>query len=214
MPTLINIKENTGFIHIPRTGGSIFSSMLRLDNNYTTNILNFNALNIDIIHKYHYPSYLLDRNIFLTSIVRNPYDRFVSCYIKAYMINKFQISNYNINNEIIPNIARLNEDINKNFLKLDDTFDIDNKPNDNFTIFFKTMTYFTYSEDKTTRYVKNILRYEDLISNIYYKINMDMEEHLNIYPPKFKLGKTAINFVNKLYDIDFKNFNYEKIIVI
>ena len=43
---------------------------------------------------------------------------------------------------------------------------------------------------------------------------MDMEEHLNIYPPKFKLGKTAINFVNKLYDIDFKNFNYEKIIVI
>jgi hypothetical protein len=212
MPTLINVKNNTGFIHIPRTSGSIFSSLLRLDNNYTTNILNFNALNIDIIHKYHYPSYILDRNIILTSIVRNPYDRFVSCYIKAYMIQKFQISNYNINNEIIPNITRLNEDINKNFLKLDDTFDIDNKPNDDFTIFFKTMTYFTYSEDKTTRYVENILRYEDLISNNYYKTNI--KEPLNFYPPKFKLGKTAINFVNKLYDIDFKNFNYEKIIVI
>ena len=54
MPTLIYVKNNTGFIHIPRTSGSIFSCMLRLDNNYTTNILNFNALNVDIIHKYHY----------------------------------------------------------------------------------------------------------------------------------------------------------------
>jgi hypothetical protein len=209
MPTIINKTNNTGFIHIPRTSGFTYNKyLLKNDENNENYFIQKTVVVIieDAIPNYHYPSYQFENNYQFTSIVRNPYDRFVSCYIKACIIKNHLYSD--IDN--IPNIERLNYDIDNNFLNLDETFDIDSKANNDFIIFFKTMTYFTHSEDKTKQIVANILRYEELKKDNYYQINI---ERKNSKYPKFELNEKAINFVNQLYDIDFKNFNYEKIII-
>jgi hypothetical protein len=103
----------------------------------------------------------------------------------------------------------LNTDIDNNFLDLDENYDIDNKciNNNNIFIFFKTMTYFIYSKDKKTKIINDILKFEDMI-NIYNNNKSIIHKK---YDTNFELSEKAINFINKLYDIDFKNFNYEKI---
>jgi hypothetical protein len=170
MPTIFDFKNKTGFIHIPKTSGTTYCrKYLIKDMNYV-----------------HMPASVTETiNMDLTTIVRNPYSRFISAFLM--MIN-YNIISYE------KTIEGLHKAIDDNFIE---------KINNDYLCFFKPMVFFTHTTDLKQNLVKNIIKFEDIIkTDDYLAINFVKNVH-------FELSNKAIAFVNNLYKDDFREFNYE-----
>lgn len=188
MPSVINLVNKTGFIHIPRTSGFTYSEyLLNTDSN--------NQKFVKTVFTKHYSNFhiaafeLEQYDLELTTIIRNPYDRFISSFITTSSLN---LHSYLCTTEGLDKV------IDDDFLNSDD---------EDLTCFFKSMVYYTHSKDLKTNLVKNIIRFEDIISSsIYDDMNNDNKSTIN----SFELSSKAIEYINNLYDCDFVTFNYDK----
>jgi hypothetical protein len=156
------------FIHVPRTGGR------------SINIECFENICITC----HSPAYLLDNDKIKFSIIRRPYERYISaCSWHNVDPNKFA-------KDLINNIKNYN---GKSIYHPEHFFS----------------NYFFVRSNNG--YVDYVFKYEDDFVNEFkekfgFKIRrIKGESDINI------LTKETINIINKIYDIDFKEFNYDKL---
>ena len=171
MPTFVDHDNKTCFIHIPRTAGNTYQRLNQKSNSYimfkpATMILEYSSLE-------------------LTTIVRNPYSRFISAFLM--IIN---------NNRVL--YEKTTEGLDN---AIDDNF-IENLNNDDLW-FFKPMVFFTHTKDLKTNLVKNIIKFEDIIKTPDY-LTRKFENNVHFEP-----SNKAIAFINNLYEDDFREFNYE-----
>ena len=184
MPTVINSVNNTGFIHIPKTSGIFYSDYLC--NKDSNNKIYYKK--IVSIYSYHLAAFEFENdNYELTCIIRNPYDRFISAFLMTRTFHTYPGTTHG-----------LDDAIDNNFL------DITNSNHkENFICFFRPMVYFTHTKDLKKILVKNIIRFEDIIKEDFYKNDGYNNNH------HFVLSDKAIKFINELYEQDFKEFNYD-----
>jgi len=170
MPTIVNFKDKTAFIHIPKTSGTSYSIR------YLTNDATYS----------HMPAFEIENiNFELTTIVRNPYTRFISAFLMMIRYNSILYEN---------TTESLDKAIDDNFIE---------KLNDVYSCFFKPMVFFTHTKDLKKNLVKNIIKFEDIIKTDDY---LSLKSENNVH---FELSNKAIAFINNLYKDDFREFNYE-----
>ena len=192
------IINESAFVHIPRTGGRIVCSNLM--QNYSTTLyswdewVNFNKIPIE---KNHQPAsfYLNVKNKF--TIVRNPYQRFLSI-IKDMVINGLNIEK---NNEIDSILKFIGEDKNRAHYRcwliqqhkfLDKNTKIwffeDGLDNENF---------YTWMKDTVGLPIKK--RVKDINERFFHPLYPDYN---------FTLSERLKELVRHEYYQDFKAFNY------
>ena len=214
------------YIHIPKTGGkSITQSLQRFTNrkivgesvgvedqafkdlligNYNLNRNGPQALHhltLEELVKYKYITKSQLKNYKIFSIVRNPYDRFLSAYNYHQMYKNFKniesACKYIQENLYINNNSRL----------------------DNFRHFLPQINFLLYKGELV---VKPIFRFETQLrskhcvnfikKSINYRGNDFFIDHINQTKYEIKVyNKKLINFVNEFYSQDFYYFNYNKI---
>lgn len=203
MPTFINSHKNECYIHIPKTGGFTLTSMLFNEIDLFINIYkngtdkNNNYNDYQLLHA---PAFLIteyDNNLKKYCFVRNPYDRFISCFCNAKDLN---IHNYSITSENILEFLQ-------NFNKYKDEY------------LFKPMTFYIYDKTKTNKLIDNIYYYEDYEKNLINNFKLSKEninnlnENLYINKNKYKNIYDELpilyKYINEIYYEDFINFNYK-----
>ena len=177
-------KHKAIFIHIPKTAGSALSVYFNDKGNDKYGLSKHD--NIDTI-KVKFPKHKEYRKF---TIVRNPYDKAVSCYF------------YSLETDL-----DLNGAIPLNFIKW-----IENPLNADFTNRKLLDPQYTFIDETVT-----ILKYENLNKELskffkeeinlpqHNKSNLKKEYFLNYY------NKHALGIVYERYKEDFEKFNYNKI---
>lgn len=195
MSSLINYKDKWGFIHIPKTGGSTIETIISDSN--TKRFLN------------HVPiKYYPKQNYFYFSFVRNPYTRLLSSYFSNFRYNKY------FDLDFFDYIKRESDDWTKPPIP--------------------TQSYYITNGECEIKKVSYIGKYENLLNDInklliylnkpvvnnilhinrnptlYYR---QQKENIDYYI-NFYTDKILLEFINRVYNIDFEKFNYKKIILI
>lgn len=160
---------NLLFIHITKTSGTSIKKSLREK---------YKVENIAGINQHHrtalsYSKELDLNNIDTVSIVRNPYDRYMSYLNFAHNKEWFNGNNFH---------------------------------------FMRPQYEYLYSKDGCL--VNDILKFEDReeINNYFNKYDIKIYKHNISENKKYEyLNEDQIAFCNKMYDKDFKLFNYERI---
>jgi len=197
------------FIHIPKTGGTMFEKLLskndkqELFSEWGNRILSSPFDKITLQHQFYstllkckeqlYRYILFDDKIKVISIVRNPYDRIISDLFWVSLIHK-ESTPIEVYNAI------------KHFINLHpDKVDNHNSPQ------------YKYLVDENNKLYKNvkIFKLEKLYAS-NNKINEFLNTKLVIEYKKLKnynkyLNLDSILLINKHYKIDFEMFNYDMI---
>lgn len=196
-PYIFRIKNTDYFFcHIPKTGGTSFSIT------YVNNPFNNFPWHIRIRY---YPISIQKRFL---AVVRNPYDRLVSCFeyfkkegiyysnlIKLYKNTGLSSKKWVFNNKINNFSSFVKKVVNKNLID----------------ICFYPQTNFVKSTDNKI-YCK-IIKYENLL-NDFEKVlhkNIDLpiiNESRKVKKWKKYYNKETSDLVYNFYKIDFENFNY------
>jgi hypothetical protein len=195
------------FIHIPKTGGSVIESQLKLACGHSVNwrggpynnvLLDFPYNLISPQHQFYTTIYKFkDKldvdfdNIKIFSVVRNPYDRIISDLFYLKLINKDFTAGqvYNV--------------IKNNYLYRDD-LDNHNKPQ------YKFIT------DDNCELIKNIKIFKtETLNESNDKLNEFIGFDINIKQTNVNkdyssyLNKDSISLINTFYKKDFELFNYK-----
>lgn len=202
-------KINTLFIHIPKTGGSSIEDYLKKkspqqlltgqgNNVFPINThmrkysLQHQALMDIETHKQLFPSIIFDKNLKIISIVRNPYDRVISALKFNKLLNNKQLTSSN--KKKIYNII-------KDFVESPyEKYDNHNRPQYQFLI---------NNENQIDKRV-TIYRTETLTQDLHhygftdYGGKQSSSKYIHLF------NKESIELINKIYDLDFKFFNYPK----
>lgn len=183
-------KDKAFFIHLPKNGGHTICPLLLGTNNWQRlgMPMRSNKINKDILEEYY---------IFTT--VRNPYDRFLSGWKNVI----FKTSNFKTD-KINPEFFAKNYKLPSNNLN-------------NIHVHLSQTEHMGYVHD----YVNDFFRFEDFDET--YRVINDKFNCGGIYPPPHKLKSSVttktsdylndeiISYINEKYDLDFKNFGYEKL---
>jgi len=219
MPYFKNDKVNILFIHIPKTGGtsitdylsnkyiiklnnqSLYGTIRNIDNSELTDKQFEIKINIKShmqhmtyqqIYKYSNDFNIDFNNISIITVVRNPYERIISALFYEDKIN----------------IESTPEDV----FDILNTFLFTKNP-DNFN---EPQYLFITDENKELIPNLKILHTESLANDMADINYTDFEVYHNVNPDKtdyYKLlNNDSINLINQIYDIDFRLFNYNKII--
>lgn len=205
MPYFKNNDINILFIHIPKTGGTsverYFSSKFNIPLNNKSLFGEFYQFKVDSqlqhitfsdIVKYNKIFNINFDNIKIITVVRNPYERFVSDLFY------FSLITINSTKEEVLNI--LNKYLHSN------KYDNHNIPQHKFI---------TNDELEIIKPI-HILKRENLtneMKNLGY-IDFAVYNNQNIHKVNYYdyLNNESIEIINKFYDLDFKLFNYDKIL--
>ena len=224
----VNKEKQYGIIWHPKCGCSTASIYFHYANNLPLNNIYLLANN----NKFKYNCYL--ENINLISIVRNPYFRFISCYFNKhvdkrdniYLNMKSYINYINTNDDTIHNFINytLNNFIDEHTIPINKMYyniynlkssiiKIEDNLNDSLFAFFKQYhdiinINLYYNTTKTNNNIFNP-------SFLHYSVN-DWLNYFNIYKsyPNYELfiNGDLKNKLDKIYDIDFFLFKYDKYI--
>lgn len=206
MPSLI--YNDIAFIHVPKTGGSSISTLIPKAQYFIDKYKNIIDNNNNHFQLLHASAYLIKNTStdikLMIGFVRNPYTRFISLFC---MSKNIQVHDYPISIDGILNFCN-------NFKK-------SNLINE---YIFKPMKFFLYEDSKCIvdyifyyenydNEVKKFLEilnidYPVIIPKINYNLFIDNSEYNNWY----QMAPKLYDFVNEIYDEDFKTFNYEKIL--
>jgi hypothetical protein len=202
-------KKKYGFIHIPKTGGSSIKKIIEMSDKSDIIYLGHNRI-IDI----------QNTDLNYVTLVRNPYDRLVSAYfyldelIKSKEIDGTIYTKDEITNILSIENLKFTEEIEscrdfKEFvMKIESEKLIEN------TLHIKPMHYWIGDANEI-----KIFKIDD-INNIaieFFKnlgiekineIKINTSKHGNY---KEYLDAEIISEINKIYELDFKLFNYEKL---
>jgi len=187
------------FIHIPRTGGRFFHTLMEL-NNMSVKYADFNQtyLQREVPHL-EYPLYNdLDGVLGVKkfAIVRNPIDKFKSS-IKGFLDHyhlKIDFFDRNLTEE------NLNTFVNHQVKTCKNPFMLEqHKFMDNNTLIWKFENGFGY----------------DFIEwfNLNFDLNIEMKQDINYHKFPFdditpKISDTVVSFVKKYYEKDYQLFDY------
>jgi hypothetical protein len=216
---IYNLKERWGFIHIKKTAGTSINNELRQKKdvfvypNYTRYGSQEFFLDMENHHQSvkFYKSIPLFKNLKYYAVVRNPYDRLVSCYYFQFF------SQVNIDRHLKDNDTNYNLYVNT-LLKnkqlgfnnwVEYKYKNWNNPINNYEGKFGT------KEDIMCNYIDNettIFKFEDL-SKVESVFNIDIH-HLNKsehrhWRDEYKSQET-LDMVYEMYSEDFKRFKYDK----
>ena len=204
MPTQLN--NDIAFIHVPKTGGTSISTLFPYPQMFITKYLDIlkDEDHYLLIHapanltKVHEPNLKM-----MIGFVRNPYTRFISifCTSKGLAIHNYSIS--------IEGITQFCNDFKQSGF--------------NQHTIFKPMKYFVY--DNSECIVDRIFYYEDFenaVKTIAELINIETSSaiphlnnnlliHQNEYMEWYDKCPLLYDFVNDIYEEDFKSFNYQMI---
>ena len=211
MPYFKNHNVNILFIHIPKTGGSSvevyfskkFNILLdgkslfmymdektKLNENISINS-SLQHITYNQIVKYNKVFNIDFNNIKIITIVRNPYERFISdlfFYLKIN-INTSKEEVFNIINEYL----------------VSNNYDNHNLP----------QHIFITNDNKELINNIHILKTENLINDMHNLGYTDFNvfEQININKVNYYdyLNDKTIKIINEFYDLDFKLFNYSKL---
>lgn len=198
---MVVVEQNILFIHIPKTGGQSITVYLLENNNQPTNNLNnskfglVNNNNLKLKGPQHYHHMFLKeyekiyklKNYFIFSVVRNPFDRFVSAF---YYSNFYKKYNYVDMIDIIPTLEK-------------------NKKLDLYRMFCPQYKFFE-GKSKIDKIFKteNLNESFDFINNKFqYKSKKDY--FINVRKNTRKpLDEKTKNFIKNYYKDDFDKFGY------
>lgn len=207
MPTFVN--DSIAFIHVPKTGGTNVANTLFINEEMMITKHLETMKDTEHYLLLHCPASIVrekEPNIkTMIGFVRNPYTRFISLFCSSRGLN---IHQYLISIEGIKEFC-------KNFKG---SMLAEN-------IIFKPMTYFLY--DKSVCIVNHIYYYEEYesaikqISELIAKdepseikeLNTNLYIHQSEYNDWYTKCPMLYDFVNEVYEDDFKSFNYEMITV-
>lgn len=190
------------YIHIPKCAGTSFKKHFIAFGHKTL---------LEISDKVNIKDYTL------LTVVRNPYDRFISAFYYLKNNGSFDKKNLNLKNKFMT--LNLKEFINSLYNEFLQNKLIYNrtKNDDNFIniIHFKPMYCFTNNNliDKLIYFEnlnKNTLK--EIDSNIYQELEITNKSSHKNYIEYFKeLDTITINKFNNIYSRDFELFNYNKV---
>jgi predicted CopG family antitoxin len=210
MPYFKNDNCNILFIHIPKTGGTSlekyfskkYDIVLDTKSLYCTDMRKIDK-NIKINSSLQHMTYneIIERkeilnidfnNIFILSIVRNPYKRIISdlFYFKLIKINSSKEEVYEVIQKYI----------------ISTKYDNHNLPQ------------YIFVTDDNKEVIENIkiLKTENLTNNMKEIGYEDFDRNDNKNPHEVEylsyLNNESFEFINNFYDYDFELFNYDKII--
>ena len=202
MPSFI--YNDIAFIHVPKTGGTSISSLINIEDFFIKKYINIIKEKEHLL-LLHAPASLVkhyENCKTMIAFVRNPYTRFISIFC---MSKNMRIHNFDISIEGIKQFCKF-------FLESTELKK---------SIIFKPMTYFIYDE-KNNCLVDHILHFENFSNDIIKLCNImninipseipiitknmyfDNSDYMSWYDEYPEL----YNFVNNIYQEDFKAFNY------
>lgn len=222
---MIDHKRKFIFLHIPKCAGTSIGNLIINEFKYNKKELplfkDFNYFYYDS-YRIHYDNlnkHIL-KNYFVFTIVRNPYNRFVSEYKYNEELDIDDFDYYCENFEKIwdkkyHKIEKLNDVPNKNYIEIANNFynNIHRISQTNFL----NGSYTDYLDK--TKYINKIIKFENLsneIKFIYSKLgikNFKIEHHNSSNIKKFEHKKVNLSKKNKeiiynIYKEDFSNFGY------
>jgi len=218
---MIDHKRKFIFLHIPKNAGTSIG-------NYLINQFNYSMEDFPLkkdFNYYHYDSYRIHfdnlsedilKEYYVFTVIRNPYDRFISEYFFNSELKKLDFSLYCRKFEALwntkyENLIKLNEKPTKPINDLAGDFynNIHRVSQSNYL-----NGIYTDYIDKTP-YINKIIKYENL--------NQDFEEvcnHLDIpnklphlnksHKKQIRLSKKNKRYIYNLYKDDFINFGYSR----
>lgn len=209
----ISRKNKLLFIHIYKTGGmSVRKAMKQLDPNcYELGVGHSDAKEV-YEHFKAFDNLKYYDKLHKFAVVRNPYHWLDSIYHFAFYYKTHPLhhkARTRGSNEFIEWYIRNHDYMN------------DDKERFNFNGNIQTQTMFLYEGEKLM--VDSVLRFENLEQDfkrmleslsIKYEDEFPME-NINPYPLRDRnysnmLTASTLKYINKFYDKDFKNFQYEK----
>ena len=198
---MVLVKQNILFIHIPKTGGQSITVYLLENNNQPTDNLNnsdfglINNNNFKLKGPQHYHHMFLTeyekmykiKNYFIFSVVRNPFDRFVSAFYYSGFAEEYD---YVDMIDIIPTLKK-------------------NKKLDLYRMFCPQYKFF---EGKSK--IDKIFKTENLHESFNFLNNKFQFKSTKDYfinsrnKTRKPLNETTKNFIKNYYKDDFEKFGY------
>jgi hypothetical protein len=202
MPIFKQHNSSCYFIHIPRTGGRYISSLFENTHNIDCSYHKINKQRIrevDSTHL-HYPlyNYFLEvSNIPHITVVRNPYDKFVSCLNNMHSIHSLE---YN----------KLLTDENSFLEFVHQEIEITSFHNNWFLPQYKFLSPKTSFWKYEWGFGQNFKRWVFEKTGIILNINEDVvyEKFGGETNLKYKLDDRIKTYVKNFYSIDYKKFDY------
>ncbi len=186
------------YVHIPKTGG----------NGLCKSLFNVKSQSHRRLVDYFEYSPKKFREYYKFTVVRNPYDRFISAfyYLKSGGIGEMDVAVFKERLSEINNVDEFVDQLNNDSVLRFNTFNY---------IHFKTQSYFLEGTIKA-KSLDHIGKQEDMIKTYnVVKGKLDIEGGEFVYvnkTPKYskEISQESKDFIYEIYKDDFINFGYDK----